>query len=66
MPLLHGPTWTPEGKPAILLAAMRAAGALYVRTQRAAIFILQTLNMAREILVAEFVRPSSTTDLGYR
>lgn len=55
MPLLHGPTWTPEGKPPVLVMAMRAAGALYVRTERAAVFILETLRQARGILPTEFV-----------
>jgi hypothetical protein len=63
MPLLHAPTWTPEGKPPILLAAMRAAGALYVRNNRAAAFIMATLERAREVLVAEFAKdPANSLD----
>jgi hypothetical protein len=55
MPILHVPSWTPEGKPPILLSAMRAAGALYVRTPRAAAFILNTLETARTTLLVDLV-----------
>jgi hypothetical protein len=55
MALIHEPTWSAEGKPEILLKAMRAAGALYTRTPRAASFILQTLNSVRDTLLADLV-----------
>jgi hypothetical protein len=55
MSLIHEPTWTAKGKPEILLKAMRAAGALYTRTPRAASFILQTLNSVRDTLLADLV-----------
>jgi hypothetical protein len=55
MPLVHAPTWTLEGKPQILLTAMRAAGALYARTPRAASFIVQTLHGVRQTLLADLV-----------
>jgi hypothetical protein len=56
MPIMHAPTWNPEGKPDYLIAAMRAAGALYVRTRRAGQFIVNTLMAARRRLNVEFVR----------
>jgi hypothetical protein len=55
MPLVHAPTWTLEGKSQILLTAMRAAGALYARTPRAASFIVQTLHGVRQTLLADLV-----------
>ncbi len=52
---MHVPTFTIDGKPQILISAMQACGALYVRTQAAAKFIEQTLASARDQLVGEFV-----------
>ena len=56
MPLMHVPTFTVDGKPEILISAMQACGALYVKTQAAARFIDATLASARDRLVGEFVR----------
>ncbi|PSR81854.1 hypothetical protein PHLCEN_2v6226 [Hermanssonia centrifuga] len=55
IPIMHVPTFTIDGKPQILISAMQACGALYVRTQAAAKFIEQTLASARDQLVGEFV-----------
>ena len=56
MPIVHIATFTIEGKPPVLLAAMQACGALYVKTAGAAQFINHTLKNAREQLLQEFVR----------
>ncbi|KAF9268772.1 hypothetical protein L218DRAFT_917817 [Marasmius fiardii PR-910] len=53
MPIVHPHTFSVEGRPPLLLIAMQACGALYVRTRQAAAFILNTLTAAREILVEE-------------
>lgn len=55
MPIVHGPTFTLEGKPQILVSAVHACGALYVRTPAAAQFIDNILSSAREQVVAAFV-----------
>lgn len=55
MPIVHAATFQPEGKPQVLLNAMQACGALFVKTRRAASFITKTLDTARETLVHEFV-----------
>lgn len=55
MPVLHAPTFSIEGKPPLLLRAMQACGALYVKTRKAASFIDQILADTRETLIQEFV-----------
>ena len=55
MPIMHLGTFTVDGKPEILISAMQACGALYVKTQAAAMFIDETLASARDQLVSEFV-----------
>jgi hypothetical protein len=55
MQILHAPSWTAEGKPQILIDAMRACGALYDRNRRAAAFIVSTLAIARDTLPGYFV-----------
>ncbi|TFK53938.1 hypothetical protein OE88DRAFT_1805780 [Heliocybe sulcata] len=63
MPIIHGPTWRMEGKPAVLINAMHACGALYVKTRKAACFVTKVLDESREVLLQEFARePRSTTD----
>ena len=67
LPIVHHATFVAEGKPPVLLSAMQACGALYVKTRRAANFITNTLISAREILIREFVslrhHSSSSSDL---
>lgn len=55
MPIVHIGTFTIEGKPQVLLSAMQACGALYVKTTAAMNFIDDTLSSAREQLMSEFV-----------
>ncbi|EPQ57605.1 hypothetical protein GLOTRDRAFT_39318 [Gloeophyllum trabeum ATCC 11539] len=63
MPIIHGPTWEMEGKPAVLLDAMYACGALYVKTRKAANFVTKVLDASRETLLQEFTRElNDTTD----
>lgn len=55
MPVMHVATFTIDGKPQVLLSAMQACGALYVKTAAASQFIDHTLKNAREQLLQEFV-----------
>jgi hypothetical protein len=55
VPIVHAKTFTSEGKPQILISAMQACGALFVKTRKATLFITQTLASARDTLVHEFV-----------
>lgn len=63
MPVMHISTFTIEGKPQILLSAMQACGALYVKTTAAGHFIDDTLQSSREQLVTEFAK--ETTDAAH-
>lgn len=55
-PLVHPATWSADHKPSILIRAMQACGALFVKTRQAATFIKETLS-SRNLLVPEFVSP---------
>jgi len=55
MPVIHPSTWTSEGKPQILIRAMQACGALFVKTKHATNFINDTLVATRDTLILEFV-----------
>jgi hypothetical protein len=55
VPIVHIATWSPNEKPLVLIAAMRACGALFVSTQTANDFIMATLASARVFLAQEFV-----------
>ncbi|PFH52061.1 hypothetical protein AMATHDRAFT_46643 [Amanita thiersii Skay4041] len=57
---IHAPTFDPGNATPVLIDAMHACGALFVRTRKATQFILQTLASAREVLAQEFVRYSHT------
>ncbi|KAG7449593.1 uncharacterized protein BT62DRAFT_962970 [Guyanagaster necrorhizus] len=54
MPIVHAPTFTIDNKPALLVNAMQACGALYVKTRKAVTFIEQVLATARDSLVQAF------------
>ena len=54
--MIHLPTFNPDLKPPILLSAMQACGALYVKSQSAINFVASTLASARDEVVAAFVR----------
>jgi len=58
MPIIHAPTFDIEGKSPLLVAAMQACGALYVKTRTAMDFIDSTLGRARDELVVELARES--------
>ncbi|KAI0051409.1 hypothetical protein FA95DRAFT_1554493 [Auriscalpium vulgare] len=57
MPIVHVPTWSFDGKPPILLRAMQACGALFVKTRAANEFVSNTLLNTRESLIQEVVSP---------
>ncbi|KAF8995473.1 fungal-specific transcription factor domain-containing protein [Cyathus striatus] len=59
IPLVHTPTFSSKGKSPILVTAMQACGALFVRTQKASQFVTMTLNSARDALVKDFAKNSS-------
>lgn len=56
--MVHPYTWTPGRTSPLLIGAMQACGALYVKTRVANAFITSTLAQARDPLVAQFVRTS--------
>lgn len=55
MPIVHAPTFNVTNKPTILISAMQACGALYVKTPTASNFIMQTLANNRDEIMAAFV-----------
>lgn len=57
IPIIHRPTWRMEGKPAILIRAMQACGALFVKGFSALDFVNQTLVDSQEALILEFSKP---------
>ncbi|KAL6310308.1 fungal-specific transcription factor domain-containing protein [Sparassis latifolia] len=62
MPIVHAATFHVEDKPPILLAAMRACGALYVRTRVAINFVDATLSSVRDELVSEFTKDPTDSE----
>ncbi|TFK52658.1 hypothetical protein OE88DRAFT_1644270 [Heliocybe sulcata] len=54
VPIVHRASWSLEGKPLILLNAMRVCGALFAKTEAAQHFISETLMTSRETLISEF------------
>ncbi|KAI0064073.1 hypothetical protein BV25DRAFT_1823579 [Artomyces pyxidatus] len=62
MPIVHVPTWSFDGKPPILLRAMQACGALFVKTRAAAEFVSVTLENSRECLIQEVAKNPTDSD----
>ncbi|KAF8893927.1 fungal-specific transcription factor domain-containing protein [Infundibulicybe gibba] len=63
IPIVHVATFSLQNKPPVLLSAMYACGALFVKTKKAANFISNTLTSAREALVQEFAKnPTNSAD----
>ncbi|KAI0055744.1 hypothetical protein BV25DRAFT_1815158 [Artomyces pyxidatus] len=58
IPIIHTPSLRVELKPPILLRAMQACGALFVKTRTAEAFVERTLSTSRELLVHDFAKPS--------
>ncbi|KAK7045713.1 hypothetical protein VNI00_007546 [Paramarasmius palmivorus] len=56
LPIVHAPTFSHEGRPPLLLKAMQACGALFLKTRQAAAFITETLATTRENLAGEFTK----------
>ncbi|RDB24817.1 hypothetical protein Hypma_008007 [Hypsizygus marmoreus] len=61
IPIVHGTLFSSERKPPVLLSAMQACGALFVKTRKASIFISKILFSAREALVQEFAKKLTDT-----
>ncbi|KDQ50554.1 hypothetical protein JAAARDRAFT_199949 [Jaapia argillacea MUCL 33604] len=61
MPIIHSATWASDGKPPVLIRAMQACGALFVKTRAALTFVSETLKFARESLIPEFARNLSAS-----
>ncbi|KXN83387.1 hypothetical protein AN958_01524 [Leucoagaricus sp. SymC.cos] len=59
IPIVHPSTWKSEGKPQILIRAMQACGALFVKTKTAMNFINNTLVATRDTLILEFSNSGS-------
>ncbi|KAI0322045.1 fungal-specific transcription factor domain-containing protein [Amylostereum chailletii] len=56
MPILHMPTWRFSGKPTVLVRAMQACGALFVKTRTSEDFVANTLATTRETLIQEVAK----------
>ncbi|RDB14606.1 Zinc finger protein klf1 [Hypsizygus marmoreus] len=59
VPIVHPATWKMEDKPLILVRAMQACGALFVKTPTAVAFVDETLSSTRDALIQEFAKTSS-------
>ncbi|KAI9510083.1 fungal-specific transcription factor domain-containing protein [Russula earlei] len=59
IPVVHTPTLRFELKPPMLLRAMQACGALFVKTPVAQAFVEKMLCTSRDVLIREFAGPSS-------
>ncbi|KAG5638800.1 hypothetical protein H0H81_010029 [Sphagnurus paluster] len=63
IPIVHVNMFASEHKPPVLLGAMQACGALFVKTRKASIFITKTLVSAQKALVQEFAKnPTDSSD----
>ncbi|KAG6897729.1 hypothetical protein C0992_011939 [Termitomyces sp. T32_za158] len=63
IPIVHVTTFGSDQKPPVLLGAMQACGALFVKTRKASAFINKTLASAREALAQEFAKnPTESSD----
>ncbi|KAF8637940.1 hypothetical protein AX16_010573 [Volvariella volvacea WC 439] len=67
LPIVHAATFDASKKPPILVSAMQACGALFMRTKKSAQYITKVLAASREILDREFTKqelsPMEQTDL---
>lgn len=55
MPIVHAGTFRKEDTSEVLLNALRACGALFVKTPKAMMFVAEVLSSSRDLLVHEFV-----------
>ncbi|KAF7422889.1 hypothetical protein PC9H_011053 [Pleurotus ostreatus] len=62
VPILHSSTWKVDGKPPILILAMQACGALFVKTRTALNFINDVLSSTRDTLIQEFTKNPSDSN----
>ncbi|KAH9060341.1 fungal-specific transcription factor domain-containing protein [Lactarius deliciosus] len=58
-PIIHTPTLRFELKPPMILRAMQACGALFVKTPVAQVFVEKTLDRSRELIIRDLTKPSS-------
>ncbi|KAG7441791.1 uncharacterized protein BT62DRAFT_907268 [Guyanagaster necrorhizus] len=56
IPLVHPGSWTTEDKPPILIRAMQACGALFLKTRQAVSFITETLSSTRDAVIHDFIK----------
>ncbi|KAH8997706.1 fungal-specific transcription factor domain-containing protein [Lactarius hatsudake] len=59
VPIIHTPTLRFELKPPMMLRAMQACGALFVKTPVAQAFVEKTLDTSRELIIRDLTKPSS-------
>ncbi|KAJ6558500.1 hypothetical protein DFH09DRAFT_1163012 [Mycena vulgaris] len=59
VPIVHSATFKLEGKPPYLLKSIKACGALFVKTRKAATYITDSLAAAREGLAQAFAKTST-------
>ncbi|KAH7876829.1 uncharacterized protein C8R40DRAFT_1041968 [Lentinula edodes] len=62
VPVVHAPSFSPEGKPPFLINAMQACGAIFVKSKTAAAFIATTLKSSRKVLSEELSRDLLTIE----
>ncbi|KAJ3787291.1 hypothetical protein GGU10DRAFT_309370 [Lentinula aff. detonsa] len=62
VPVVHVPSFSPEGKPTFLINVMQACGAMFVESKAAAMFISTTLKVSRRILSEILSRDSLTVE----
>ncbi|KAJ4483676.1 hypothetical protein J3R30DRAFT_3283945 [Lentinula aciculospora] len=62
VPVVHAPSFGPEGKPPFLINAMQACGAIFVKSKTAATFITTTLRVSRKFILEEFSKDSLTIE----
>ncbi|KAH9179367.1 hypothetical protein EDB89DRAFT_1878666 [Lactarius sanguifluus] len=63
VPIVHPSTWTLEGKSPVLVRAMQACGAQFVKTRTARDFVSQTLDSTRESLLQLAKSPAGSEEV---
>ncbi|KAH9041995.1 hypothetical protein EDB85DRAFT_2139378 [Lactarius pseudohatsudake] len=63
VPIVHPSTWTLEGKSPVLIRAMQACGAQFVKTRTARDFVSQTLDSTRESLLQLAKSPAGSEEV---
>ncbi|KAI0270032.1 hypothetical protein BC834DRAFT_841727 [Gloeopeniophorella convolvens] len=63
MPIVHASTWSFEGKSPMLIRAMQACGAQFVKTRAARDFVSQTLHSIRESFLQVAKNPTESEEM---